>query len=124
MDNTYVLTLIVMSMAIIFLSVFDTMFPLIVAIVLSALLIDEHMWDLAVYNALLSGCLIVIIDLELGATVMSGWEATVSYTGMAFLLAFFTGLIAGLIQWDIRQKLHSHVQIEDKWDLIKKIYGY
>lgn len=113
-----------MSLAIIFLSVFDTMFPLIVAMILSAILIDEHMWDLALYNALLSGCLIVIIDLELGVTVMSNWEATVSYTGMAFLLAFFTGLIAGLIQWDIRQKLHSYIQIEDKWALIKTIYDY
>jgi hypothetical protein len=113
-----------MSLAIIFLCVFDTMFPLIVAMVLSAISIDEHMWDFAAYNALLSGCLIVIIDLELGITVMPEWEATVAYTATAFTLAFFTGLIAGLIQWEIQQKLHIQVQVEDKWDLIRKINDY
>ena len=113
-----------MSMAIIFLCVFDTMFPLIVAILLSALLIDEHMWDFALYNALLSSCLIVIIDLELGITVMPTWEATVAYTGMAFIISFITGLIAGLIQWEIQEKLHYQIPTEDKWDLIRKLNDF
>jgi hypothetical protein len=93
-----------MSMAIIFLCVFDTMFPLIVAILLSTLLIDERRLDFAVYNALMSSCLIVIIDLELGITVMPDWEATVAYTAIAFLLAFTPVLIAGWILWEIQQK--------------------
>ena len=113
-----------MSMAIIILCVFDTMLPLIVAIILSALLLDERMWDFAAYNALLSGCLIVIVDLELGITVMQDWETTVAYTVMAFMIAFITGLIAGLIQWEIQQKLNCQVQIEDKWDLIRKLNDY
>ena len=69
-----------MSMAIIILCVFDTMFPLVMALLLSALLIDERIWGFAVYNGLLSGCLIVIIDLELGISVMPEWQATVAYT--------------------------------------------
>ncbi len=113
-----------MSMAIIFLCVFDTMFPLVMALLLSALLIDERIWDFAVYNGLLSGCLIVIIDLELGISVMPEWQATVAYTAAAFSLAFITGLIAGLIQWEIQQKLNFQIQAEDKWDLIRKLNDY
>ena len=113
-----------MSMAIIFLCVFDTMFPLIVAIILSILLNDEPMWDFAFYTALLSGCLIVIVDLELGITVMSSWEATVAYTATAFVIAFITGLIAGLIQWEIQQKLQCQIPVDDKWDLIRRLNDY
>ena len=113
-----------MSMAIIILCVFDTVFPLIMAMVLSALIKDGSIRSFAAYNALLSGCLVVFIDLGWGITVMPGWETTVVYTAIAFMLAFFTGFIAGGICWKIRQKLRSRLQVENKWDVIRKIYDY
>ena len=113
-----------MSMAIIILCVFDTIFPLIMAMILTVLIKDGRIWSFASYNALLSGCLVVFIDLGWGITVTPGWEATVSYTAIAFMLAFITGFIAGGICWEIRQKLHSRPDVENKWDVIKKIYDY